>query len=466
MNLLVLVADTFRADYLGCYGNRWIETPNLDKLASQGVRLNDFYAEGLPTLPVRRVFYTGRRVFPFSYYPQPSDNVQLPGWHGLYNEDVTLAEWLSERGYVTGLISDVYHQFKPGKNYHRGFDSWQWIRGQENDRLAPTPKADMDTSRHVPASVPADAPVRRALSSYLRNRAWWRGESDHYAAQVMRAAGAWLLDYGHKKPWMLWVECFDPHEPWDPPTEFANRYLPNYDGLEPIWPTGLTRDYSEAEFQRIKALYAGECSHVDKWCGHVLDTLESLGMRDDTLVVFTSDHGTMVGEQGEIHKGIDRVRIQVTRCPLIIRHPDRSLAGRAVDGFVQHQDLMPTLLRLLGQPVPERCNGSDFWPLVAGERSGGLYYEVISAFGWHAAVRNKGWVYHCAWATPPRGKVRPPELYDRQQDPDELTNVIAAHPEVAQELRAKLDAVLDESHATIGSLGDTDTPAAVPGVKW
>ena len=466
MNLLVLCTDTFRADYLGCYGNTWVETPYLDKLAAEGVRFPDFYSEGLPTLPVRRVFYTGRRVFPFAYHPQKSDQVQLPGWHPLSDEDVTLAEWLSERGYTTGLINDVYHMMKPGKNFHRGFRSWQWIRGQEIDPLVPTPSPDVDLSRYVPADVPADAPFRRMVAQYLNNRSWWKSEADHYAAQVMQAAASWIKRYGHKKPWMLWVESFDPHEPWDAPSEFVDKYCPNYDGLEPIWPSGFVKDYSEAEFKRIKAHYAGECTHVDKWCGYVVDTLDALGMRDDTIVVFTSDHGTMMGEQGQIHKGVDRVRIQVSRSPLIIRHPDRTVAGKVAEGFAQHQDLMPTLLHLLGEPVPERCNGENFWPLVTGERDGGLRDVVISAFGWYASVRTKDWNYHTAWTRPQRGQVRPSELYDRRTDLDELINVIDQHPEVARELQARLDDVLKDHAAATGTVGETETPAAVPGVKW
>jgi len=466
VNLLVLCTDTFRADYLGCYGSDWVETPCLDKLASQGVRLADFYAEGLPTLPVRRVYYTGCRVFPFAYHPQKSDQVQLPGWHPLFDEDITLAEWLSERGYTTGLISDVYHQMKPGKNFHRGFHSWQWIRGQEIDPLVPTPRPDVDLSRHVRSDVPEDARLRRVVAQYLNNRAWWRSEKDHYAAQVMRAAADWIEHNGRKKPWMLWVECFDPHEPWDAPAEFVDRYCPSHEGLEPLWASAFVRDHTPAEFEWIKANYAGECTHVDKWCGQVIDTLDKLGLGEETVIVFTSDHGTMMGEQGEIHKGVDRVRIQVSRCPLIIRLPNRAWAGSAVEGFVQHQDLMPTLLGLLNEPVPDRCDGDDFWPMVTGERKGGLHDIVVSGFGHYAGVRTSDWNYHTPWREPSGVRLRPPELYDRRNDPDELVNVIDGHPEVARELQAHLDALVAEARVAGGLLARGDTPAAVPGVHW
>ncbi|MFB3881373.1 MAG: sulfatase-like hydrolase/transferase [Armatimonadota bacterium] len=94
MNLLIIVSDTFRWDYLGAYGNDWIATPNLDVLAAESVLFSQAYAEGPPTLPARRVIKTGRNVFPFSYRPQASDMVQLEGWHPLFAEDTTLAEHL------------------------------------------------------------------------------------------------------------------------------------------------------------------------------------------------------------------------------------------------------------------------------------------------------------------------------------------------------------------------------------
>ena len=125
MNLILICSDTFRADYLGCYGNEWIQTPYLDKLASQGVLFEDAYAEALPTLPARRVMLTGRRCFPFALYPQPDDLVRCPGWHPLFAEDVTLSEALREHGYTNAFVTDVYHMMKPGKNFHRGFHSWQ-----------------------------------------------------------------------------------------------------------------------------------------------------------------------------------------------------------------------------------------------------------------------------------------------------------------------------------------------------
>ncbi len=141
LNLIVIVADTFRYDNLACYGAKWLEqleTPNLDRFAQNSTVFADAYPEGLPTIPVRRTLYTGRRVIPCYYFPQ-HESVQLPGWHQLYHEDVTLGETLLEAGYVNALISSVYHQFKPGRNFHRGFLTWRWIRGLEFDYYGTAP---------------------------------------------------------------------------------------------------------------------------------------------------------------------------------------------------------------------------------------------------------------------------------------------------------------------------------------
>ena len=111
LNLIVIVSDTFRHDNLACYGPKWLEnleTPNLDRFAEKAVVFKDAYPEGMPTIVIRRTLYTGRRVIPCYYFPHQG-SVQLPGWHALYNEDVTLSETLLNAGYVNTLISSLYH---------------------------------------------------------------------------------------------------------------------------------------------------------------------------------------------------------------------------------------------------------------------------------------------------------------------------------------------------------------------
>jgi len=170
----------------------------------------------------------------------------------------------------------------------------------------------------------------------------------------------------------------------------------------------------------------------------LLDALADRDMMDDTLIIFTSDHGCMMGEQGEIHKGQDRLRNQCTRLPLFIRHPRGKGAGQRVSGFVQHQDIMPTCLGLMGLPVPRRVLGRSVWPMVEGKARGRQY--AVSAFGPYACIRTRKWNYVCPWTALPKG--RPPriDLYDLAADPQELTNVVGDHPDVARDLAARLEA--------------------------
>ncbi len=438
MNLVLMVSDTFRWDYLGAYGNPWIQTPNLDRLAAQSAVFHDAYAEGLPTLPARRVIMTGRNIVPFTYRPQKSDLVQLHGWHPLFDEDVTLAEHLRGQGYISAFFNDVYHMMKPGKNFHRGFDGWYWIRGQEDDpyALRDRERVAEELARTAGGREVAE---RAWIIQHLVNRKTWTSDADTSVAKVMRAAAEWLRDYTLKQPFYLHVECFDPHEPWDPPLDYARLYDPAYDSLDGLLPPGLADRLTPAQLRNVRTAYAGEVSLVDRWVGHLLDALSATGHADDTVVVFTSDHGTMLGEQNELHKGFHRLRNQCTRLPLFIRVPGQP--HREVRGFVQHQDIMPTVLALAGQPVPERVLGRNVWPHVLGQAEGPE--AVVTAFGPFASYRTHHWNYICPWTElGPRMGLPRRELYDLAADPQELTNVIEAHPEVAAALAEKLEAHL------------------------
>jgi arylsulfatase A-like enzyme len=153
MNVVLVILDTLRQDHVGCYGNDWIKTPYLDQLARDSVVFTRGYPESLPTLQVRRALHTGCRVFPFPNHLDYRGNQFLGnlGWGPICEERDTLAELLQERGYRTGFVTDAYHQFKPHKNFHRGFDEWNWIRGQENDPYRSGPKPSWEeVARYVP----------------------------------------------------------------------------------------------------------------------------------------------------------------------------------------------------------------------------------------------------------------------------------------------------------------------------
>jgi len=133
MNVILVVFDSLRKDCVGCYGQPpWgkVHTPVLDALAKESLVFDRAYPESLPTLPTRRALYTGRRVYPFHMadYRLRGDFVGAPGWGPIPEDQPTVAESLQAAGVRTALVSDVYHQFKPSKNYWRGFDQWVFLR--------------------------------------------------------------------------------------------------------------------------------------------------------------------------------------------------------------------------------------------------------------------------------------------------------------------------------------------------
>ncbi len=225
----MLVSDTFRADNLAVYGSQWVDCPNLNRFAEQAVVFEEAYPEGMPTIPIRRQLYTGRRIVPTYYYPQP-EPVQLPGWHQLYNEDVTLSEVLTEAGYITALIADLPHLQRPGRNFHKGFGNYDWVRGQEIDFYGQAPRKQPDFLDLYPAEYLNQPELnaqfgkgqdfRTFLNQYTANRKRWLQEGDSIVEQTARKAVAWLKQNHGEGPFYLHVEAFDPHEPWDPPRDF------------------------------------------------------------------------------------------------------------------------------------------------------------------------------------------------------------------------------------------------------
>ena len=451
LNLIVIVSDTFRHDNLACYGPKWLEnleTPNLDRFAQNAVVFNDAYPEGMPTIVIRRTLYTGRRVIPFYYFPQHA-NVQLPGWHALYNEDVTLSETLRASGYINTIISSLYHEFKPSQNFQRGFESWRWVRGLEWDSYGTSPHKLLDVSDLVSAEYLARFPGLHAqLSQYKANRNKWKRHGESVTQIVMQEGIRWLNENHGERPFYLHLESFNSHEPWDPPRRFLEKYMPNAQNPSFIEPPYDTVPLSSEIKARFRANYAGAVTDVDYWVGKVLDTIEQLGLFENSVVVFMSDHGAMLGEHGQFLKGPDKLRGQVTHIPLMIRVPGGEGSGKKVDGFVQVPDVMPTLLHLLGLEPPARVTGADVWPLVTGETRS-IRDWVVQTYGWVGAVRAKEWSYSEIWKPEAQQdqfhafpgaplSIYKPQLYNLAKDPQEMNNVVEQYPDIARQMSARM----------------------------
>ncbi|MFQ6074643.1 MAG: sulfatase [Candidatus Bathyarchaeia archaeon] len=446
MNLILIIIDSLRADHVGCYGNEWIRTPNMDRLSRESVLFEDAYPEGLPTIPVRRALFTGNRSYPWEEYPLwKGDWIRRRGWHPLRATDITVSEILKEHGYTTALITDAYHIFKPCMNFHRGFDSFQWIRGQEGDSYRTGPLRGVDVGRYV---VPAleegrlhGRTTRSVLERYLKNVEDRRCEEDYFAPRVFRSAMKWLEDNRDQERFFLCVDSFDPHEPWDPPSYYVDLYDPGYEGKEIIFPRGGDSSYlSHPQLRHIRALYAGEVTMVDRWLGLFLDKVGDLGLLENSLIFLISDHGHPLGEHGIIKKRPENLYSELLHIPLMIRHPEGEYAGVRVKGFVQDHDFMPTALSLLGIPLPGEVDGHDLWPLVTGQTEKIRDY-VICAYDNYACVLDQRWHYICQ----PEGEDQ--RLYELEQDPTSHQNIIEERPDKAKEMRGRLEALLRGSKA-------------------
>ena len=427
MNCVLIIVDSWRQDHCGCYGNKWIQTPNLDRLAAESALFTRAYPESLPTLPVRRALHTGRRVYPFrGHRYQKGDFQGAPGWGPIEEELDTVSELLQEQGYRTAFITDTYHQFKASKNFQRGFDEWQWIRGQEDDCSRSGPRVgDEAIARHIPLDQ-RNTERWEGHRIYLTNVAQRQNEEDYFPAQVFRAGAEWLYRNKDADRFFLVLDSFDPHEPWDPPTYYRRMYDPDDDVTDVIWSTyGSAEGFSPRELTRMRANYAGECTLVDRWLGHFLASLRSSGRLDDTVVALISDHGHNLGDANLTGKQGYPLTRAVADLIMMIRHPEGDAAGTRCDALCYNFDLTVTLMQMLGQDIPGQMGGINLWPVVRGDRPGRDHVTV--AWGPEVTfIDDNWWCNDVFWGGAPL-------LHDLRTDPALTRNVAAQHPEVTRQ---------------------------------
>jgi len=448
INVALICLDSFRADCLGAMGRKpFMKTPHLDRLAAEGVVFENAFGEGQPTIQYRRALCTGMRSFPFDEkYDTKGLWPNLAGWHKIPPEQPTLAEILLDAGYATGFSSDTYHMFKPTQNFTRGFMSWDFIRGQESDNFRVGPISAVDSRRFSPPGKSVSSMALQHLINFQDRKS----EDDYSAAKVFASACRFLDDARDMQPFFLWVDAFDPHEPWDPPKRCADLYDPDWaEDWEPIH--GIRPDDEEKIRRRFAANYYGECSFVDKCVGRLLDKLDELGMAQNTLVIATSDHGTEVMDHGAFQKGAHGCLYRHNNEILtVMRLPGRLEPGRRIKGFIQNQDFFPTILKSCGVSAPP-VDGIDFMPLARGE-TGCVRDFVIT--GWHnlANVRTHEYSYVCNYTVKPREKEW---LFDVAADPGEMNNIADRKPEVCAQALGRLEEFLGQG-----------IPFDLPANKW
>jgi len=438
LNIVCICCDTFRADIVGP-GKKlsFIDTPNLDHLMRESVVFDNAFGEAQATIQMRLAFFTGNRTFPYSENPGSRGLMcQSLGWHRIPDEQTALAEKLFEHGYVTGFVTDVFHMFKPTMNFHRGFMHWDFIRGQEADPLHCGPLDAVDLSPYVPADGGGEG-LKTVLHQYLMGIQDRRSEDDYFTPRVFKGAMRFLEDNYRRPPFFLWVDSFAPHEFWDPPMHFADRYYEDPAAKDFILPQFANRPVgvTDADIERTKALYYGYVTFVDKWIGALLNKLDELRLLDETIILFTSDHGTELMDNGVFAKNLRGPRKYNHQIPLMVRMPGQQYSGTHVEPFVLSHDIHATILDLLGVDYPGPIQGQSAWPLVTGEAED-LHGDTIVC-GWtqRACVRDRDW----AMIVDTLAEDPEPELFCTAQDPDESRDVAADHPDIVRDRMGKLE---------------------------
>jgi len=341
VNLILIVADTFRRDYLPCYGSQDVHAPHLTALAERSSVLDRYYAASFPTMPCRADLMLGQWTFP------------TLRWEPLPRQATPLARILLDAGYTTVGVVDTPFYVDGGFGYDRGFKHFYEERTQATQRLL--------------------IPVLRATEyDYCAPRTFVRAEQ--------------ALERLYHRPFFMLIDSFDPHEPWNPPARYVRRYLPEWDGrvVNPVYGYYKEQGVTEADLEMARACYKAEITMVDRWIGRLLERLESLRIAEQTAVLFTTDHGFYFGEFGIFGKTVRPANPGKgdppgwARSPLyepdvhipLIAHVPGAPVQRLQE-LISAVDVMPTILDLLGVAAPDGTviHGRSFAPLLRGECS-------------------------------------------------------------------------------------------------
>ncbi len=429
MNVVLVLVDTLRKDHVGAYGNRWIQTPNMDALARESLLFTNAYPESLPSIPARRGMHTGLRAFPFADWERThEDDVGLRGWQPIPEGQVTLAEILRSQGFRTMFVTDTLHQFRAKYNFQLGFDVFDFIRGQERDQYRPLwmcPEEKMENTLLTGDPVG----LERKMRQYFANTTWRQAEEDWFAPQVFTRSAQFLEGIRGGDPFFLFIDAYDPHEPWDPPEKYVKLYSDGYDGPEPYASAYGDAGYlTEQQLERMKALYAAEVTMVDHWLGEFLNKMDDLRLLDSTLLLFLSDHGYLFGEHGLVGKLAEATYPELIDIPMMIRHPEGRGAGQTSDYLASTHDVAPTVLGMLGIEPPASMEGQNLGVLFEGrdpqqERS---YFTA----GYHEHV----WARDERYVMISRHDGSDAKLYDLERDPQQENDVSAGNPDAVKQM--------------------------------
>ena len=391
MRAIFCLFDSLNRSAMGCYGETSVKTPNFDRFAARAVTFDNHYVGSLPCMPARRDLHTGRL------------NFMHRSWGPLEPFDNSFPVLLRQAGIHTHLVTDHLHYFEDGgSTYHGRFTSYDFIRGQEYDPWKAMVQPPIErfreqySDKHYPFGEGEGEGGLGARRGTLRlqhavNVEFFEQEQDFPAARCYASAFEFLDINRGADDWMLMLECFDPHEPFQAPERFKDAYRTGYNGGILDWPHYERVTNSAEEVAEIRANYAALVAMCDDYFGRLLDYFDDHDLWADTALILSTDHGFLLSEHDWWGKNLQPYYQELAHIPLIVhdpRAPDQ--AGRRRDALTQTYDLMPTLLDLFGVEPPPEVQG---WSVLA-ENGNTREVAVYGMFGGPVGVCDGRYTYY------------------------------------------------------------------------
>jgi choline-sulfatase len=442
-NVLVLETDDHHPDAIGTVTDL-LETPNLDRLASQGVRFDSHVPQGVACVPSRASLVTGSYPHNTGVYGNHADPMDFDRW--------MFPRALQRAGYHTSLQGK--NHFKLPSEYNSsdkddptalegwrsmGFDHVQAVHGKVaaagvfGDRGGPYRQylreqgllSELESfyEEHRSPDLPA------GKNSFVEPVPF---DAEHYHDTfIARQAADWLRSYDREDPFFAWVNFVAPHPPMDAPEPYASMYDPA-DVPMPIGGVDEDDPWTEAEIREIRAGYYAMISLFDDQVSRLWHALEATGQLENTVIVVTGDQGSMIGDYGSWGKGtFHRTGLN---SPLIVRWPEQFRQGAVVDRPVEMIDLVATFLELAGASDADRARpyGHSLLPHLTGMGS----YDGGPAF---SEQQNRAVVVTDRYKFSTGSDREDPHLYDLQADPEELNDLAGDRPDVESRLRDRIE---------------------------
>jgi len=469
-NVVLIVADDLGYRELGCFGQKLIRTPNLDRLAQQGMRLIQHYSGNAVCAPSRCVLMTGKH--PGHAWVRNNSELKPEGQQPIPDAEVTLAELLHEHGYATGAFGkwglggpgsegdaivqgfDRFFGYNCQRHAHSYYPSYLW----SNDK-----RITLDNDPPVPGHTGL-----RDGADPLDPRSYDVFKGNDYAPDRINRQALEFVRANRDRPFFLYYPTIIPHVALHVPDEELEPYLA-LDWNDPPFTRERGRGYTPHFTPR--AAYAAMITRMDRYVGNVLNLLDELGLTDNTLVVFSSDNGTThlkaevdyeffdsVGElrglKGSLYEGGVRV-------PAIVRWPGRIAAGSTSERVGGFEDWLPTILDSIGaaDSIPAQIDGISLLPTLLGKPQAPrpLLYREFSGYGGQQSIRAGDW--KAIRTNMDRGNLDI-ELYNLADDPGEQHNVADAHPQVVGRLQKLMESEHTKSQRY--PLRPFDAPAKKP----